>query len=181
MVLLRIPFFVPAIRPAFPAPCPLMLATINHGFQHHLTHAISIRRLRKKLNGLIDAAQQAGLNGETNSYTSLPIASQHETGADGKEPQTMVEHQKTMSRETVIINELGLHARSAAQIAKLANRANFKVWLSKGGASAEATSIMDLLALECPRGTKVVVTIEDPSDMEVLNGIAQLIENGFGE
>lgn len=93
----------------------------------------------------------------------------------------MVDSQKKISRETVIINTLGLHARSAAQIANLAARATSKVWLVKGGESAEATSIMDLLALECPRGTKVAIIIEDSSDLEVLNAISQLIENGFGE
>jgi len=93
----------------------------------------------------------------------------------------MVENHKRISRVTVIINELGLHARSAAQIARLAGRAHFKVWLAKGDASVEATSIMDLLTLECPQGTTVEITIEDPSDLEVLNDITQLIENGFGE
>ena len=86
-----------------------------------------------------------------------------------------------ISRETVIINELGLHARSAAQIAKLAARARFKVWVAKGGESVEAKSIMDLLSLECPQGTRLEITIEDASDMEVLNRIESLIENGFGE
>ena len=81
----------------------------------------------------------------------------------------------------MIVSELGLHARSAAQIARLAGKAGFKVWLAKGRESAEATSIMDLLALECPRGTKVEIIIEDPSDLEVMNAISQLIEDGFGE
>ena len=81
----------------------------------------------------------------------------------------------------MIVNELGLHARSAAQIARLAGQAGFKVWLAKGGESAEATSIMDLLALECPRGTKIEIIIEDPSDLDVMNEISQLIEDGFGE
>ena len=106
---------------------------------------------------------------------------QEKVPADGNVQQAMVDSQKKISRETVIINALGLHARSAAQIANLAARASAKVWLVKGGESAEATSIMDLLALECPRGTKVAIIIEDSSDLEVLNAISQLIENGFGE
>jgi phosphocarrier protein len=93
----------------------------------------------------------------------------------------MVEKQNRISRETKITNELGLHARSAAQIAKLAAKANFKVWLAKGEESVAATSIMDLLTLECPRGTMVEIIIEDPSDLKVLNDISLLIEKGFGE
>jgi phosphotransferase system HPr (HPr) family protein len=106
---------------------------------------------------------------------------QEKVPADRYVQQAMVDSQKKISRETVIINALGLHARSAAQIANLAARASAKIWLVKGGESAEATSIMDLLALECPRGTKVAIIIEDPSDLDVLNAISQLIENGFGE
>lgn len=93
----------------------------------------------------------------------------------------MVEKPKRISRETVISNELGLHARSAAQIANLAGEANFKVWLAKSGERADATSIMDILMLECPKGTRVEVIIEDSSDLKVLNKISRLIEDGFGE
>lgn len=88
---------------------------------------------------------------------------------------------KKIARKTEIINELGLHARSAAEVAQLAGKAISRVWIAKGGEMAEATSIMDLLMLECPRGTMVEVIIEDPSDLDVLNDILHLIENGFGE
>ena len=86
-----------------------------------------------------------------------------------------------ISKEAVIKNELGLHARSAAQIAKLAARARHGVWLAKGEERAPASSIMDLISLECPRGTKIVVIIDNPSDRDVLFAISELIENGFGE
>lgn len=86
-----------------------------------------------------------------------------------------------ISKEAVISNELGLHARSAAQIANLAAQARYGVWLVKGEERAAASSIMDLIALECPRGTKIVVIIDNPRDRDVLNAISELIENGFGE
>lgn len=81
----------------------------------------------------------------------------------------------------MITNELGLHARSAAQIASLAARARHGVWLAKGEERAAASSIMDLIALECPRGTKIAIIIDNPNDRDVLNAISELIENGFGE
>jgi phosphocarrier protein len=52
----------------------------------------------------------------------------------------------------VIINELGLHARSAARIAKLAQNANSKVWLIRGKERVDASSIIDILSLACPKG-----------------------------
>lgn len=96
-------------------------------------------------------------------------------------PQTMAETKNELSREVVIANELGLHARSAALIAQLAQNAQHGIWLAKGPQRAEATSIMDLIALECPRGTRVVIHIEDPADKEILQQVSTLIENGFGE
>ena len=86
-----------------------------------------------------------------------------------------------MSRDVVIVNELGLHARSAAKIAQLAQQANTDVWLEKDGERADAASIIDLLSLGCPQGTKVSVAISDGQDINILDALVDLIENGFGE
>ena len=86
-----------------------------------------------------------------------------------------------MSRDVVIVNELGLHARSAAKIAQLAQQAAAYIWLEKDGEQADASSIIDLLALACPQGTKVTVAISDGRDNNILNALVDLIEKGFGE
>lgn len=85
------------------------------------------------------------------------------------------------SRKVIIPNELGLHARSAAKIAQLAEEARSNVFIVKDGQEANATSILDVMALYCPCGTEVLVKIADPGDLEVLNRIIGLIEIGFGE
>ncbi|MCK4391204.1 MAG: HPr family phosphocarrier protein [Desulfobacterales bacterium] len=86
-----------------------------------------------------------------------------------------------LSRKVIIPNELGLHARSAAKIAQLAEGARSKVYIVKDGQEMDATSIVDVIALYCPRGTEIAVKITDPGDAKVLNRIARLIETGFGE
>jgi phosphocarrier protein len=86
-----------------------------------------------------------------------------------------------LSRKVTIPNELGLHARAAAKIAELAENAKSQVYIVKDGDEAEATSIVDVIALYCPSGTEVGVKITDPADVKVLNNIARLIETGFGE
>ena len=82
-----------------------------------------------------------------------------------------------------IINELGLHARSAAQIAKIAGNSNAtaNVWLKKGDKVADAASIIDILTLACEKGTRITILIEDWADIDILNDIADLVESGFGE
>jgi len=86
-----------------------------------------------------------------------------------------------LTRKVIIPNELGLHARAAAKIARLAERARSKVYIVKDGQEVDATSILDVIALYCPYGVEVVVKITDTGDVKVLNHIVRLIETGFGE
>ena len=86
-----------------------------------------------------------------------------------------------LSRSIAIINDLGLHARAAAKVATLAQQAGSGVWVSNGEESADAASVIDLLTLACIKGTQVTVSIDSPADIEVLERIAALVENGFGE
>ncbi|HID28862.1 MAG TPA: HPr family phosphocarrier protein [Desulfobacterales bacterium] len=86
-----------------------------------------------------------------------------------------------LSRKVTIPNELGLHARAAAKIARLAEGARSKVYIVKEGQEVDAKDILDVMALYCPSGTEVLVKITDPGDVKALNRIARLIETGFGE
>jgi phosphocarrier protein HPr len=85
------------------------------------------------------------------------------------------------SRTLRIVNDLGLHARSAAQLAKLAAEATGGVWIMKNGDLADATSVLDILTLACPKGCKITVSIDDEADINTLERIEALIRSGFGE
>jgi phosphocarrier protein HPr len=86
-----------------------------------------------------------------------------------------------LSREVTIANELGLHARSAAKIAGLANRSKASVWIEKGDEKADASSIVDILTLACEKGTKITIRVENEADFNILDAITELVEGGFGE
>jgi len=86
-----------------------------------------------------------------------------------------------LSREVVIVNELGLHARSAAKIAALAQNSKAAVWVKKEAEKADASSIVDILTLACEKGSKITLIIEDKADRPILEDIVNLIEAGFGE
>jgi len=79
------------------------------------------------------------------------------------------------------VNELGIHARSAACIANLAKNALENVWVIKEDERADAASIIDVLSLACVQGTEVLLQVDDISDINILNEISELIEAGFGE
>ena len=86
-----------------------------------------------------------------------------------------------LTRQVKVVNDLGLHARSAAMIAKAVQAAESAVWVVKDGQAADAASIIDLLTLACARGSVLTVKIENPADQAVLESIAALFDNGFGE
>ena len=88
---------------------------------------------------------------------------------------------KKNCREVIIKNELGLHARSAAQIAEIVQNAKAAVWIKRGDEQVDASSIMDILTLACEKGTRISIIIDDPSDINILNAVVELVDNGFGE
>lgn len=93
----------------------------------------------------------------------------------------MNEAECEITKDTIIINELGLHARSAAKIAELAKNAKSGIWVQKGTEKANAKSIIDILTLACEKGSRIQIVIDDASDMDTLNRIIDLVETGFGE
>jgi len=81
----------------------------------------------------------------------------------------------------MIVNELGLHARSAAKIAEVAQNAKYKVWIARDTEKVDAASIIDLLTLGCVKGTEIVIWIENTADQSIMDAIVDLVETGFGE
>ncbi len=74
-------------------------------------------------------------------------------------------------RTTTVINDLGMHARPASQIAKLADTAMSEVWLEANDNKVDATSIIDILTLGAIKGTKITVEIKDDKDIKLLDDI----------
>jgi phosphocarrier protein len=88
---------------------------------------------------------------------------------------------KKLTKEAIVINELGLHARPAAMIAKVAMQAGSGVWLIKNGEQVDATSIIDILSLAGTKNSRIIVKIENPSDSEIMEEIIKLFDSGFEE
>ena len=93
----------------------------------------------------------------------------------------MVRKGRKAYRVATVKNELGLHARSAAQIANIAQNSTSNVWIKKDNQKADASSIIDILTLVCEKGTKITIMIDDSEDIDILNAIADLVDSGFGE
>ena len=88
---------------------------------------------------------------------------------------------QSLSKEILITNNLGLHARPAAMIAKLAKTAQNEVWIIKDNQIVDASSIIDILSIGCGPGSRITVKIENRLDLEILESIIKLVETGFEE
>lgn len=86
-----------------------------------------------------------------------------------------------VKHELVIRNKLGIHARPASSIVKLAGKYKSNILIEKDSIRANAKSIMDLLILEADMGSKVTVIADGEDEEEALNVIVELIESGFDE
>ncbi len=86
-----------------------------------------------------------------------------------------------MEQEFVVSNKLGIHARVAAQIVKVANQYQSEIWISKSGNKVNGKSILDILTLVCPHGSKVSVVVSGPDASEALNALGALFRTKFGE
>jgi phosphocarrier protein len=85
------------------------------------------------------------------------------------------------SKELMIENKLGLHARAAAQIVKTASAFSSKIILSKDGLDVDGKSIMGIMMLAAAKGTMVLVNTDGPDEEGALEGLEALFRNKFGE
>ncbi|HQY69464.1 MAG: HPr family phosphocarrier protein [Gammaproteobacteria bacterium] len=86
-----------------------------------------------------------------------------------------------VSRELVIINRLGLHARAAAKLVSTAGRFSSTVRIERDGKGADAKSIMAVMMLAAGKGTAVTVHTEGDDAVAALEAVAELINDRFGE
>jgi len=93
----------------------------------------------------------------------------------------MAPENETLYKDLLIVNELGLHARSAAKLAKVAQKATGNVWVTFGETVADAKQVLDLLTLAAGCGANVRISVDTVEDKKTLNQIAELFAGGFGE
>ncbi|MDE3052896.1 MAG: HPr family phosphocarrier protein [Gemmatimonadota bacterium] len=84
-------------------------------------------------------------------------------------------------RTVTIVNQVGLHARPAAQIVKLAAGFKSDITLTRDDLEVNAKSIMGVMMLAAERGARLQLRAEGPDAEAALDALAALIADGFGE
>jgi phosphotransferase system HPr (HPr) family protein len=90
----------------------------------------------------------------------------------------------TATRDVVVINERGLHARPAMQFVDLANSFKSSVSVSKDGPEpleVDGKSVMQMITLEATLGTVLRVTADGEDADAAVQKLAELFESKFGE
>jgi len=89
-----------------------------------------------------------------------------------------------MIRHTVeVANRLGLHARAAARLVRLASKYSSEIYLSREGAQQQidSKSILGILMLAASQGTRIVISISGDDEFEAGEAICGLFASKFGE
>jgi phosphocarrier protein HPr len=87
-------------------------------------------------------------------------------------------------RRLVISNSLGMHARAAARLVRLAGGFRSDIRLARSDAlhrTVDAKSIFSVLLLAAKRGTIIDITVDGPDEAEAMESLCRLIEENFGE
>lgn len=76
---------------------------------------------------------------------------------DVRAPQTRRSGELSVEQTVIVHEDLGLHARPAARLARTAGRFHAEVTLSLEGVTVDAKSILDVLCLAATRGTALLL------------------------
>ena len=86
-----------------------------------------------------------------------------------------------ITKELIVINKLGIHARPAAMFVKTANRFACDIFVEKDGEKVNGKSIMGLMMLAAGPGSKLQVHAEGRDAKAAINEIEELLKRKFDE
>ena len=79
----------------------------------------------------------------------------------------------------VVSNQLGVHARPAAMIVRIANKYEGEVWLEKDGERVNGKSIMGIMMLAAAKGTKLTIHTDCKEAESLQEEMTTLFRNNF--
>jgi phosphocarrier protein HPr len=86
-----------------------------------------------------------------------------------------------IERSATVVNPLGVHARPAAQLVKLANTFGSEIQLVKDGVPVNGKSIMGVMILAAECGSTITVRADGADADAAVTALVELITSGFGE
>jgi phosphocarrier protein len=88
---------------------------------------------------------------------------------------------KALTKEFVVTNKLGIHARPAALFVKTANQFTADIFVEKDGETVNGKSIMGLMMLAAGPGSRLRVKAEGDDAARALGELEGLVDRKFDE
>lgn len=86
-----------------------------------------------------------------------------------------------IKEEVKILNKLGIHARPANKMVKIASQAKSDIMLKLRGNRANAKSILGVIVLQAEKGSILTIEVNGEDEKEVMKQLKDLINSKFGE
>ena len=86
-----------------------------------------------------------------------------------------------ISKEVVIDNQVGLHARPATFFIQKANEFKSSIWVEKEERRVNAKSLLGVLSLGIVKGTTITIIADGSDEEEAIATLSALIDSDFSE
>ena len=86
-----------------------------------------------------------------------------------------------VSKEVVVNNQVGLHARPATFFIQKANEFKCGIWVEKDERRVNAKSLLGVLSLGIVKGTKITIVADGNEEDEAVEALSDLISSNFSE
>ena len=86
-----------------------------------------------------------------------------------------------ITKEAVINNQVGLHARPATFFIQKANEFKSSIWIEKDERRVNAKSLLGVLSLGIVGGTTIRIIADGADEEAAVKGLVDLVESGFSE
>jgi phosphocarrier protein HPr len=93
----------------------------------------------------------------------------------------LADHDLVMTKDFLVSNKLGIHARPAAMFVKIANRFSCDIFVEKDGEKVNGKSIMGLMMLAAGPGSKLTVSAQGQDAPQALAELETLVKRKFDE
>ena len=85
------------------------------------------------------------------------------------------------SKDVMVQNQVGLHARPATFFIQKANEFRSSIWIEKEERRVNAKSLLGILALGIIGGTQIKIIADGADEQAAVNALVELVESGFSE
>ena len=86
-----------------------------------------------------------------------------------------------VSKNVVVNNQVGLHARPATFFIQKANEFKSSIWVEKEERRVNAKSLLGVLSLGIVKGTEIALIAEGVDEAAAVETLSNLVESNFAE